>query len=150
MAVTFRESKPGWVNKLLKRYNGGAEIAVGFPVGSEAAAMTYPDGKKVIDVAIKNEFGIGVPERSFLRTGGPEFIEDSKPLIEAALQRVNAGAKFKDEADKIGMKAVAAIQQKIVDIDTPPNSAATIAAKGSSNPLIDTGLMRQSVTFEVR
>jgi len=148
--VKVTQKNKGWLKRLMKKYDGGAEIAVGFPRASEAAAMQYPTGEKVIDVALKNEFGLGVPERSFLRTGGNEFAEDAKPLLIKAVKSVNAGGSFDDEANKIGLKAVAAIQQKINDISSPPNSEATIQRKGFNNPLIESGVMKQSITFKVR
>ena len=41
------------------------------------------------------------------------------------------------------------IQQSIRQLRTPPNSPLTIAMKGSSNPLINTGKLRNSVDFEI-
>ena len=52
-------------------------------------------------------------------------------------------------ANLVGAYAADVIQQRIVDLKEPPNSPITIALKGSSNPLVDTGHMRQSVTWEV-
>ena len=43
----------------------------------------------------------------------------------------------------------AATQNYIIKLREPPNSKKTIKEKGSSNPLIDTGQMMQSVTSEV-
>ena len=51
--------------------------------------------------------------------------------------------------ERVGLLTAARIQQEITDLRQPPNSPATIAAKGSSNPLIDTGKLRQSVSYEV-
>ena len=150
MSVDIRHSNPGWLKRLLSRYSGDSVIAVGFPMGSDGASTQYPKGESVLDVAARNEFGMGVPERSFLRTGGLEFVDDSQPLFKKAIKRVNEGGDLESELDKIGLKAVAAIQQKIVDVKEPANADSTIARKKSSNPLIDTGLMRQSVTYEVR
>ena len=53
------------------------------------------------------------------------------------------------EGNLIGAYAADVIQQRIVDLKDPPNSPITILLKGSSNPLIDQGHMRQSVTWEV-
>ena len=50
-----------------------------------------------------------------------------------------------DVLDLVGMQAAADIQTKISSIYTPPNAPATIRAKGSAKPLIDTGLMLASV-----
>jgi hypothetical protein len=46
--------------------------------------------------------------------------------------------------------AVGDIQHEITVLRHPPNAPATIRAKGSSKPLIDTGEMRQSVTYQIR
>ena len=53
------------------------------------------------------------------------------------------------EANEVGAWAADILQQRIVDLKEPPNSPATIALKGSDNPLVDTGHMRQAVTWEV-
>lgn len=50
-----------------------------------------------------------------------------------------------DVLDLVGISAAADIQTKISSIYTPPNAPATIRAKGSAKPLIDTGLMLASV-----
>ena len=50
----------------------------------------------------------------------------------------------------LGEKVVADVQRKIVALKDPPNAPSTIAKKGSANPLIDTGRLRQSIDFEVR
>ena len=50
----------------------------------------------------------------------------------------------------IGMKGQALMRQRIVDIDTPPNAPATIAKKGSSSPLQDTGEMLREIDYRVR
>lgn len=150
MSVSIKQSNPGWLKRLMKRYSGKKVIAVGFPQGSEGGSTQYPNGESVLDVAARNEFGIGVPERSFLRTGGQEFVEDSKTMFKKAIISVNGGGDLQSEVDNIGLKAVSAIQQKIISIDSPANAESTIAQKGSSNPLVDTGLMGQSVTYEVR
>ena len=52
--------------------------------------------------------------------------------------------------ETIGVIAVGKVQQYMTDLRTPPNAHSTIAKKGSSNPLIDTGAMRQSVTHALQ
>jgi len=51
--------------------------------------------------------------------------------------------------DAIGGYAATHIQQFMVDLKHPPNAPITIARKGSSNPLIDTGQLMNSVTWQV-
>jgi hypothetical protein len=42
------------------------------------------------------------------------------------------------------------VQDKIVSLMTPANSAATVKRKGFNNPLIDTGHMLKSVSFKTK
>jgi hypothetical protein len=41
------------------------------------------------------------------------------------------------------------IKDAIIDVDSPALKVETIKNKGSSNPLIDTGHLKQSVTYKV-
>ena len=111
----------------------------------------YQDGTLVAGVAAGNEFGIqeqGIPERPFFRQSiaimNDELPDVVKRFIDpTAMELDNRGANI------VGAYAADVIQQRIVDLKEPPNSPITIALKGSSNPLVDTGHMRQSVTWEV-
>ena len=51
--------------------------------------------------------------------------------------------------NRLGEMARGDIVESITKLNTPPNSPKTIALKGSSNPLIDTGFLRANVTFKV-
>ena len=58
-----------------------------------------------------------------------------------------------DESQALSKAAIMlknAIQKEITNIKEPPNSPYTIEKKGSSNPLIDTGLMRSKVEWKLR
>lgn len=121
-------------------------VAVGFPKGK---AQAYPDGTSVISVAKQHVFGIGVPQRDFMALAMPDVAKRTKRVMRAIVKSKNV-----EEATALqnaaGLLGQAAIQQAITDLDTPPNAPATIAAKGSSNPLIDTSHMKQAVTYVVR
>jgi hypothetical protein len=51
--------------------------------------------------------------------------------------------------EQMGQLAEGHIKQEITDLKDPPNAASTIAAKGSDNPLIDTGAFRQSIRYVI-
>lgn len=90
-----------------------------------------------------------IPERSFLRTGYDENHDRIIKQTERALGSVIAGdMSIDDMLDLYGEQMSGAIKNKIRDISTPPNSSATILAKGSSNPLIDTGGLLESITWK--
>lgn len=120
--------------------------------GIPADAPTYPDGTSMQDVAIYNEFGTSrIPERSFLRSTMEERQDEYVDLLVKGIEQfVEKGKPLEDTLELAGLKAAGDIQQKITDLSDPPNSPLTIALKGSSNPLINTGAMRAAVTHEVR
>lgn len=151
MPVRIKQKNPGALGKIIDRYKGGTEIAVGLPKGSDEAGLRYPDGTELLDVAYSNELGIGVPERAFIRTGVRANLDDLQDLAGDLVKEINAGKIDLDTAgEALGLKAAAGVKQYIIDLTDPPNSPATIKAKKSSNPLVDTALLSQSITHEVR
>ncbi len=105
------------------------------------------------DVAIFNEFGTsnGVPERSFLRsTVDAKQDKYAKVLADGVGRHLDGKVSIDKALDLLGLVAVGDVQTTIRDLDTPENTEATIARKGSSNPLIDTGQLRQAIAHEVR
>lgn len=57
---------------------------------------------------------------------------------------------MRQSLDRLGLMAAGDIQRRIADLRDPPNAASTVDRKGSSNPLIDTGEMRQKVSHKVQ
>lgn len=53
------------------------------------------------------------------------------------------------QLSRLGVLAQGDIQMEITALSSPPNTPSTIARKGSSNPLIDTGAMRGAVTWKL-
>ena len=51
--------------------------------------------------------------------------------------------------NKLGTEGVNDIQEAMIELRSPANSEVTIERKGSSNPLIDSGHMLQSTTYQV-
>ena len=105
----------------------------------------YPNGVYVAQVARYNEFGTSkIPMRPFFRnainTNTKKWFASMQQLLRANDDRV---------LEKVGEIARGDIVQSITTLNTPPNKQSTIDTKKSSNPLIDTGLMRRSVTYKV-
>ncbi len=125
------------------------EIAVGVQ-GAEAAESYDDTGATVAEVAIWNEFGTEkIPERPFMRQTAEKhnnWSEETADAWNSVINRLNPGLA----AQLIGQKARGDIQEEIANGEFTPNAPRTIAKKGSARPLIDTGRMRQSITFKVR
>jgi len=107
----------------------------------------------VILVGAVHEFGSDdgtIPERSWLRSAMREHADEHSRAARKLARAVDLGEGDPNVAlEKLGLIAVGNIQETIVALSSPPNEAATIAAKGSSNPLVDTGHLRQAVTHQV-
>ncbi len=157
MSVDIKHKNPNAVQDLLKGWKKltEQEIAVGFPKGM---TESYPDGTRVLDVAIENCYGTPtIPQRDFMSLADKGVKSGTKPIMKKIGQLANTQQPGLGSEKKIialqnaaGMVAQEAIREAIIELDTPPNAPATIEAKGSSNPLIDTGKMKDSVTWAVR
>lgn len=107
----------------------------------------YQDGKYVADIANKQEFGtLEIPARPFFRIA---VSKNQGKWLGIFKNQFLANQDFNLSLNQVGEVARGDIIESIMEINTPPNAKATIKAKGSSKPLIDTGFMRSSVTFRV-
>ncbi len=137
-----------FLKSLVKRLGGDTDILVGVP----ADATPYPDGTSVAMVGAVHEFGGGnSPERSFIRSSFDEHQKKYITMAQKLVKKViDKGGDIELVAELIGTEAAADVVDNINAIQTPPNTAATILKKGSSNPLVDTGHLKQSIRHEVR
>ena len=127
-------------------------VKVGLPA-SVGAKMHDESDLSVAAIGAIHEFGSparNIPERSFIRTTVQEEQNNIKKLFKKEAEKLMDGEQDVDGMlGIVGAYISAKIKKKITDIKTPPNAEATVEAKGSSNPLIDSGQMRQSVTWEI-
>ena len=128
----------------------GLEIRAG--ILANEGAETHSEGLTVLDVASFHEFGTRrIPARSFLRGYYDERESDLDEGLDRMLASVVAGKRTAQSAgDAFGSAVVAGIQKRISDRIEPALADATIARKGSDVPLIDTGQLRSSITYDLR
>lgn len=92
---------------------------------------------------------IKIPERSFLRSGHDKNADRILKQTERAICLVIDGKMTVDDMlDLYGQQMATAIKTYMRDLRTPPNHPYTIEQKGSSNPLIDTGDLLESITYK--
>lgn len=119
-------------------------------VGVHADQASRSDELDNIDIGTIHEYGLGVPERSFIRATIDEHAERYTKQAKELLGRVLDGKLSADDAlALLGEVVKRDIVQRINDGIDPPNAPATIAEKGSSKPLIDTGSLKQSIDYVV-
>ena len=109
------------------------------------------DAGEVLDRAFFNEYGTTrIPARPFVSAAFDENRDDLHRMKSRLWDGLLMGRIGADQAAALlGEHHQNQVQEKITSIQTPPNAASTVEQKGSSNPLIDTGQMRQSVRYEV-
>lgn len=106
------------------------------------------------EIANVNEYGREspprIPARSFVRSTYDENLQKLIRLQNKEYDKIIAGkTTVYASLNAQGLWMQNLIQTKITTLRTPPNAPSTIKAKGSSNPLIDFGQLRDSVTYEV-
>lgn len=87
-----------------------------------------------------------IPARPWLVPGVEKSERD---IIDAVGKGIADGQNVEQLIEQAGVIAAGSVQQYMTDLSEPANSPVTIAKKGSSNPLIDTGSLRQSVTYKI-
>lgn len=134
---------------LRRRIESKKKVYVGLPQGSGG----YDTGETVVGVGVANEFGTRrIPERSFLRVP----LAANKDRINNAFKRqmpavLRGDITFDKLLETIGQLGAGISQEAISAGISPANAPSTIAKKGSGkNTLIDTGNLREKITYVVR
>jgi hypothetical protein len=135
-------------NALIKAMKAiqGTTLRVGVLQGDASHGETT-----VGDIAEYQEFGTeDIPARSFIRAWYDESLTKNRAAMRVVLRQVTRGTITIQQAfGQLGSLFVAEIQKRIVERIPPPLKDSTVKAKGSDVPLIDTGQLRASITFEV-
>lgn len=116
----------------------------------------YDEGAKVVEVAIKNEFGgrnddnTFTPSRPFMRRSFDENKVKYRTVIARGLHGIAGGKQqVQPFLEKLGFLSETDTKKKLRSGPWVPNSPVTIAVKKSSQPLIDTGQLVNSITSKV-
>jgi hypothetical protein len=125
---------------------GGVSLGI---QGAEAGrAHPASPGITLADLGAIHELGLGVPERSWLRSwvdaNQNQIFEDCT----LAMQRVILLQLTKDQAlELLALKWQGELQAWISGGNvSPPLAETTVERKGSSVPLVDTGALRSAIT----
>lgn len=134
------------------------EVVVGITKESATKAIyTNEDGSEgvsVLEVGAAHEYGIGVPERSFLRaTWINKEKEINKIKKNIFLKMVDLSLSVEDGFDLLGVALSDFSKEAFNDGgfgEWQPLSAETIALKKSSKILWTSGTLRSSISYETR
>ena len=120
-------------------------------VGYQQGNVVNDEGVDLLDVAMFNELGTSTsPSRPFMAKSVDENADKINSFLKQQLVLLAQGKTTAEGILKaIGVFQKGLIQEKIQSGDFEPNAPSTIKKKGSDHPLIDTGVMRQSVNFAI-
>lgn len=158
MSIRFKKNRLQIIDKgydqLIKDLKNlkGVPITVG--VHSDVGQDTHPrSGETVANIAYKNELGIGVPERSFLRHTADK---KKRSWRRYCSQIIGDLVKKKRSLDwflnNLGDRAKQDVVERIMTIKKPPNNPEYVARYKpliGNNPLIDTMKLMFSINYKV-
>lgn len=128
----------------LSRLEGTVKVGIMADAGSEK------DGASLVEVATYNEFGTQhIPARPFVRQTTDNNRWAWGSMTARLEDRVAHGMDPHQALEILGNKAEGDMKATIGRGHFVPNAPNTIKQKGSSQPLIDTGRMRNSVSHKV-
>lgn len=136
------------LREIQQRLTDQKRVYVGLPEGSGDSE----DGTPLVEIGAIHEFGAQhIPERSFLRVPLRAAQKEFSLAFRRIMPKVARGELTIEQAlDQIGAKAAATSQEAISAGIDPANAESTVKRKGSSKPLIDTGRLRQAITWVIK
>jgi hypothetical protein len=147
MEIKVNSTSGKGIKSLFKRLEKGT-----VDVGILSSEGKHEDSAlSVAQIGFWHEFGtVKIPERSFIRSTIDGQSKDIKKVASNQYKKVLDGKITTAEGLGIlGAFSAGLIQEKFTNNDWTPNSERTQEMKGSSAPLIDTGQLRQSISFKV-
>lgn len=154
MSFKLKVDKSGW-EKMKKELLKGSRLEVQVGIVEPVTYGPDNDNLPVATVWSWQEEGVpaqNIPTRPAIRVGFMAPIKKGSynQMFAESMQRIAEGkSTFKQEYTKIGTRAKVDLKKAVADWDTPRNAPYTIELKGFDNPLIDSGLLYESIDFKV-
>lgn len=153
MRATTQVSGGNRIGQLMKALQDRLSKNSGVYVGIPQGAGRYEDGAPLAVIGAVHEFGSAdghIPERSFLRVPlRSNHHVFAKVFTMGVPQVIDGEITLRQLMEQAGARAASVSQEAISEGIQPPNAPDTVARKGSSTPLVDTGRLRQSITYVV-
>lgn len=105
------------------------------------------DGPTVAEIATVHEYGLGVPRRSIVADFVDDRAEDINATVDKTLTKIAEGAPV--TLDAIPLILAGKMRARFAEGIGPVLDPRTIARKGSSLQLVDTGLLRSSIDGKI-
>lgn len=132
-----------YFQQLAQKLSRGGTLEVGF-----MSSAVYPDGTSVALVAALNEWGTAkAPPRPFFRLMIAAKSAGWGPSAARILKNTNYDVRV--TLEQLGIGITDQLKASIASNTPPPNAPSTVARKGFSRTLVDSGQMLNSATYRV-
>ena len=132
------------------RAMGLNNVEVGLPDGGRHSGTDL----SMHELGMVHEYGSptrNIPARPFIGPPIKDNVEKYKRMMrDQALKLIFRRTTLNNALSLVGEAGKADIQKYMLSASFTPLSAATIERKGSSKPLINSGQMRNAITYEVK
>jgi len=116
-------------------------------VGVHQDDNARPDQANNAQIGAMNHFGTDrIPARPWLDVG---VASASQEVLDTIAEAIEDGEPMDVALNRVGLVAVAGVQNYMDELSSPANAPSTVKRKGSDNPLIDTGELKQSVNYKI-
>jgi hypothetical protein len=144
--VTGGEETLRRLQAMMDLATNASSVRIGF-----LAEATYPDGKPVAMIAAIQEFGApraGIPPRPFFRNMIAAK-QGEWPKAVANLLKAN-GYDALRTLQQTGEAIAGQLRESVINTNAPPLAPATIRRKGFAKPLVDTGHLLNSISYQIQ
>lgn len=127
---------------------GGTSFGFATKAGAERGDVRFlKKGKGFMELGKTGAHIIKIPARPWLDVG---VASGNDQYLKIMTNGIKAGDDPLTILNRVGVIAAAKVQQYMRDLKSPPNAQSTINQKGSSNPLVDSSALIQSVTYQIK
>ena len=116
-------------------------------VGVHQDDNARPDQANNAQIGAMNHFGTDrIPARPWLDVG---VASASQEVLDTIAEAIEDGEPMDVALNRVGLVAVAGVQNYMDELSSPANAPSTVKRKGTDNPLIDTAELKQSVNYKI-
>lgn len=126
-------------------------VSVHTGITRDVAKKETSRGNTLLHAAMDNEFGINVPERSFLRYTFDKYNKTwVREIRNVAHDSLFSSTFASNVVLKTGEISRESVRSRILTIRSPKNATRTVRRKGFNNPLIESRQLLTSIKYRVR
>ena len=137
--------------KTLKKLGKPTGVAIGI-LAKDANRKSSSGETTLLKVGTWNELGTDtIPARSFIRETFDMHRDEGMRRLTGLMRQVARGELDEEVAlNRFGLWFQGVVQARMAESIPPPNAPSTIKKKGSDTTLIDHGLLRSAISYEIR